>query len=175
LLQQHGQNHSDHGEKARILFNYFRDLIGIDEQVQTRYNLQQLYRVTSPITYLTTDITSQEINQVIKDWSSHKAPGPDGFTGEFYKAFQQLIMPDLLATYNSVITQPDQTLEPLNGSYIVMIPKKKNVIDPRDYRPISVINAVQRFFPKFWPHVYSLTCQGYYNLHKQAFSKDDIS
>jgi Reverse transcriptase (RNA-dependent DNA polymerase) len=72
----------------------------------------------------------------------------DGFTGEFYKVFQQLIMPNLLATYNSVIQQPDQTLEPLNGSYIVMIAKKKNAIEPRDYRPISVINAVQRIFFK---------------------------
>jgi hypothetical protein len=57
-------------------------------------------------------------------------------------------MPNLLATYNSVIQQPDQTLEPLNESYIVMIPKKKNVIEPRDYRPISLINAVQRILYK---------------------------
>jgi hypothetical protein len=39
-------------------------------------------------------------------------------------------------------------LEPLNGSYIVMIPKKKDVIEPKDYRHINVINTVQRIFSK---------------------------
>jgi hypothetical protein len=107
VLQQYGQIHSNHGEKARILFNHFRDLIGTEKGVQTTYNLQQLYRVNSPITDLTTPIMFQEINQVIEDWPSGKTPGPDGFTGEFYRAFRQLILLDLLATYNSVITQPD--------------------------------------------------------------------
>jgi Reverse transcriptase (RNA-dependent DNA polymerase) len=148
VLQQYGQNHSNHRQKARILFNYFRDLIGTDEQAQITYNLRNVYGTISPITNLTTVITAQEINQVIDDWPSHKAPGPDGFTGEFYKAFRQVIVPDMLAIYNSVLAQPDQTLQPLNGSYIVMIPKKKNATDPRDYRPISVINAIQRILSK---------------------------
>jgi Reverse transcriptase (RNA-dependent DNA polymerase) len=57
-------------------------------------------------------------------------------------------MPDLLATYNSVIHQPEQILEPLNGSYIVMIPKKKDAIEPKDYRSISVLNTVERILSK---------------------------
>jgi Reverse transcriptase (RNA-dependent DNA polymerase) len=148
VLQQNGQIHSNHDEKARILFNHFRDLIGTEVGQQTTYNLQQLYGVNSPITDLTTPITFQEMSQVIEDWPSGKTPGPDGFTGEFYKEFRLLILPDMFATYNAVITQPDQTLQPLNGSYIVMIPKKKNAIHPGDYIPISVVNAVQIIFSK---------------------------
>jgi hypothetical protein len=26
-----------------------------------------------------------EISESIKSWPAHKAPGPDGFTGEFYE------------------------------------------------------------------------------------------
>ena len=34
-------------------------------------------------------ITASETEAVVKKLPSHKSPGPDGFTGEFYKAFMK--------------------------------------------------------------------------------------
>ena len=36
-------------------------------------------------------ITADEIEAVIKKLPTHKIPGADGFTGEFYKAFKEEI------------------------------------------------------------------------------------
>ena len=38
-------------------------------------------------------ITADEIEAVIKKLPTHKTPGPNGFTGEFYRAFKGELTP----------------------------------------------------------------------------------
>lgn len=48
-------------------------------------------------------ITVQEIQQAINNIQNSKAPGPDGYTSEFYTAFKDQISPLLLEVYNEVL------------------------------------------------------------------------
>ena len=56
-----------------------------------KYNLPKLNEEEAES--LNRSITADEIETVIKKLLPHKSPGPDGFTGDFYKAFKEELTP----------------------------------------------------------------------------------
>lgn len=86
-----------------------------------------------------------EENEILKAMTlmhSGKAPGPDGFPVEWFKAFKDRLIPYLGRTYNYSFNTAHHLPESLSLANICLILKKnKDPEDPASYRPVSLINV----------------------------------
>ena len=97
-------------------------------------------------------ITADKIKAVIKKLPTQKSPGPDGFTGEFSKAFKEELTPILHRLFEKV--KIDGRL--LNAFYeanIILIPKPdKDTTKKENFRPISLMNIDGKILNKILAH-----------------------
>ena len=88
-----------------------------------------------------------EVREAIFQMEHNKAPGPDGFPAEFYQAFWDLIKDDLMAIFVE-FHNGTLPLYSLNFDIITLLPKKDNMVQIQQYRPICLLNVSFKIFTK---------------------------
>ena len=113
-----------------------------------KYNLPKLNQEEAES--LNRPITAQEIEAVIKKLPTHKSPGPDAFTIEFYKAFTE----EITTILNRLFKKPQSDGRLPNSFYeasIILIPKPgKDTTKKENHRPILLKIIGAKISPKIW-------------------------
>lgn len=89
----------------------------------------------------------QEIWDAISHLSSDSAPGPDGFTGHFFRGCWQIIQSDMVEMIQGYFLG-DYLSHNIMATSLTLIPKIAKPMNIADYRPISLANFASKVVSK---------------------------
>jgi hypothetical protein len=137
---------TDHNAKAGMIWEEYKERMGQTLDPEMLFHLPSLID-SHIIDGLPDHYTHEDIDKVVKGMPMHKAPGPDGFNGEFYKKCWNIIKFDIYQLCD-VFFQGTTSLQPINNSYITLIPNINNPTRINDFRPITLSNTAVKIITK---------------------------
>jgi len=118
-------------------------------------------------------ITQEEVDQSLKANPLGKAPGPDGFTSNFFHYCWSFIREDVWEIIEDS-RRSGKVLQSLNATFLTLIPKENNTTSPAHFRPIALCNVIYQLLTKIiatclkpiLPFLISLEQFGYIEGHQ---------
>eukprot|EP00253_Pinus_taeda_P013015 PITA_13015 len=93
------------------------------------------------------EISMELVDEVIRSMPNDKAPGPDGFTINFYKACWSIIKQEVWEVVEDT-RHSGTILKSINSTFLALIPKVEEAKTPDKFRPISLCNVIYKIISK---------------------------
>ena len=96
---------------------------------------------------LESSITVEELDNAVKQLGKNKSPGLDGLTSEFYQVFWPILRKDFQEILTSSL---ESGILPYSfrRAVITLLPKKGDLADISNWRPVSLLNTDYKIFAK---------------------------
>lgn len=152
IKDENGELHNTHKNIEAVLVQYFRNITrenNPDREQSIREIIRHIPKLVSREDNfnLNKSITEEEVSEVLKDTWNCKAPGPDGFNVDFFKACWHIVKQDILSVVEDSRSRKT-ILKALNTSFISLIPKQESAQTEDKYRPIALCNVVYKIISK---------------------------
>lgn len=141
-----------HQEISNLLTMHFRRMAqepGIDR-------MEAIDELTSSIPKLITqeknlaltgEISLEEAEESVKEMPNDRAPGPDGFTIKFYKAYWEIVKTKVWEVVEDSRCFTS-ILKSLNSTFLALIPKEEEANTPSKFRAIALCNVLYKIISK---------------------------
>eukprot|EP00253_Pinus_taeda_P008507 PITA_08507 len=93
------------------------------------------------------EISMEEVEEAIRSMPNDKAPGPDGFTINFYKACWNTVKQEVWEVVEDS-RRSGTILKSINSTFLALIPKVEEAKIPDKFRPISLCNVIYKIISK---------------------------
>lgn len=111
------------------------------------FNPAVLYPTGPELHCLQDPFTDEEIQRTVFSLANNKASGPDGLPNEFAKVYWADIKGDIIGLLHRFF-EGTADISALNTANIVMLPKKEDAVQLKDFRPISIISLISKIISK---------------------------
>jgi hypothetical protein len=125
LTDENGIIHYEHEHKSGLLWDAFKCRLGSSDFSGIDFDLPELLIRNEELHELDTPFTKLEIDNIIKSLPLDKSSGLDGFNTNFIKKCWHIIAQDFYDLCEKFY-HDEVCLRSINGSFIVLIPKKEN-------------------------------------------------
>lgn len=136
--------HSDIKQGAERFFSEFLNLNPGNYQGASEEEMQELLKFRCCLEYcrmLEAEVTEEETRKVLFAMPNNKSPGPDGYPCEFFKTTWSVLAQDFTIAVQSVF-RFGFLPKGVNSTILALIPKKLDLFEMKDYRPISFCNVL---------------------------------
>ncbi|XP_077232361.1 uncharacterized protein LOC143869152 [Tasmannia lanceolata] len=148
LLDVHGNLTTDHSQIENIMISYFQNLLN-SGTICEKSLLPTPFKILlqEEADWLTRPVPEEEIKVTVFEMDGNRAPGPDGFNGEFYQKFWYIIGVDVVKAIQHFFKN-DTLLAEVNSTNITLIPKCSDAATPDLFRPIALCNFAYKIITK---------------------------
>lgn len=133
----------------KVLHDHFKSFLS-DSHIQKIFDLGTV--ISSHIDMaqsrlLEAEFSLSEIESALHNTDKSKAPGPDGLNAGVLEALWPDIKQEVLVFFTN-FHKHGFLPKGSNSSFIALIPKSSSALVPKDYRPISLMNALMKLLTK---------------------------
>eukprot|EP00253_Pinus_taeda_P009559 PITA_09559 len=147
-----GERLEKHEDIEKEFKEYFQEAL----KEQTRSRSTAIRSITQHIPKIITkdhnqnllqQVSMQEVEEAMAQLKDGKAPGPDGFTSNFFHEFWELISTEVWELVEESRSM-HWILPFLNSTFIALVPKGQGSNTPDKYRPIALCNVIYKLISK---------------------------
>ena len=149
IQYEEGKSCGTHEEIGKAFIEYYRWLFTSEGAIEVHRCLRAMTSCVSKEANrsLLSDFNGEEISQAIHQMVPCKAPGPDGFTVDYYQKHWATIGSEVCNLVLSILNFGHMNKD-FNSTYITLIPKIKNLTSVTEFRPISLCNVLYKIVSK---------------------------
>ncbi|CAL1377701.1 unnamed protein product [Linum trigynum] len=176
LLTDTGAVVDDVEQMGELAVSFYRGLIGspnpdvVEKPLEFYNDLIMLKLNPEEADSLCTTVTREEIKSIFCSMAPDKAPGPDGFPSDFYKAEWGVVgraVEDAELWFFQTKSLPQE----VNSTILSLVPKVSNVQRMKDFRPIACCNVLYKGISKLLANRLAVVLPKVISTSQSAFVK----
>ena len=173
LVDDSGVAHSDKATMRKMANEYFQGMYTADPNLihTPVLSLFDALITDDDNAKLCAPFSDEEIADALFQIGPLKAPGPDGFTGLFFKKCWGIVKHNLMRAIDRFDSLHTSNLHWLNSANVVLLPKKDAPGSPLDYRPISLMHSIAKILCKLLANRLAPELDSLVSLSQSAFIK----